>query len=312
MQAIPRLKNPQLANLSKAPTPLKSVNNYLTTSTSKFRHTTPGSGLVLVTKYKPQPTSELFDPSYPGAHLPLGQRQALTLRWVSKHFNLYAFPKAFLSKPDAPYSLPYVPRPYPARPQRPEQRSVDMSMQVVAFNSRITLGPTVRTKLKRRIKEAIRLIVTRGAAVEESGDATPRVVFRPEDVGAEKWIVPGDLAKLPVDWTYVALPTTEMFRMPFTEQLDLMRKALESIRRRVPDVEKTLRNGERQVPKSGNSVVAIPIGWPGVLVTMITDGRMSEKGSGPTKSERLTVCRGEVGALKEAADRDPKRSQIGG
>lgn len=27
---------------------------------------------------------------------------------------------------------------------------------------------------------------------------------------------------------------------------------------------------------------------------------------------RLTVCRGEPGALEEAADRDPKRSQIGG
>jgi hypothetical protein len=64
-------------------------------------------------------------------------------------------------------------------------------MQVVAFNSRVVLRPTVRTKIKRRIKEAVRLIVTRGAAVEESRGSKPRVVFRPEDVGAEKWIVPG-------------------------------------------------------------------------------------------------------------------------
>ena len=66
-----------------------------------------------------------------------------------------------------------------------------MSMQVVAFNSRVVLRPTMRTKIKRRLREAVRLIVTRGAAVEESRGATPRVVFRPEDVGAEKWIVPG-------------------------------------------------------------------------------------------------------------------------
>ncbi|KAH8982369.1 hypothetical protein EDB86DRAFT_2971143 [Lactarius hatsudake] len=237
MQAIPRLRNRQLANLSKAPTPLKSVN---------FRHTTPGSGVALVTNRKSHPTPELFDPSYPGADLPFCRRNALMLRWVSKHFNLYAFPKAFLSKPDAPYPLPYVPRPYPARPQQPEQRSADMSMQVIAFDSRLVLRPTLRTKVKRRIREAVRLIVTRGAAVEESCGATPRVVFRPEDVGAEKWIVP--------DWTYVALPTTEMFCMPFTEQLGLMRKALESIRRRIPDVEEILRNGGGQVPKSGNSV----------------------------------------------------------
>ncbi|KAH9052371.1 hypothetical protein EDB87DRAFT_1692265 [Lactarius vividus] len=237
MQAIPRLKNLQLANLSKAPTPLKSVN---------FRHTTPGSSTVLVTNRQPQPTSELFDPSYPGAHLPFHRRHALVVRWVSKHFNLYACPKAFLSKPDTRYSLPYVPRPYPARPQRPEQRSADMSMQFIAFNSRAALAPTLRTKLKRRIKEAVRLIVTRGAAVEESSSATQRIVFRPEDVGAEKWIVP--------DWTYIALPTTEMFRMSFTEQLGLMREALGSIHRRIPDAEKILRNGGSKAPKSGKSI----------------------------------------------------------
>ena len=62
------------------------------------------------------------------------------------------------------------------------------------------------------------------------------------------WV--GSLTKLSADWTYIALPTTEMFRMPFMEQLGLMRKGLESIRRHVPGVEKTLRSGERQVPKS--------------------------------------------------------------
>jgi len=117
-------------------------------------------------------------------------------------------------------------------------------MQIVAFNSRVVIRPTMRTKIKRRLKEAVRLIVTRGAAVEESRGAIPRIVFRPEDVGAEKWIVP--------DWTYIALPTTEMFRMPFVEQLGLMRKALESIHRLIPDVEKTLRSGGRQALNSIN------------------------------------------------------------
>jgi hypothetical protein len=32
------------------------------------------------------------------------------------------------------------------------------------------------------------------------------------------------------DWTYVALPTAKLFRMPFVEQLDLMCKALEMLR----------------------------------------------------------------------------------
>src|SRR5216683_5252809 len=48
------------------------------------------------------------------------------------------------------------------------------------------------------------------------------------------------------DWTYMALPTTTMFRMPFTEQLDLMRKALRSLHRRIPEVERILRRGMGQ------------------------------------------------------------------
>ena len=48
------------------------------------------------------------------------------------------------------------------------------------------------------------------------------------------------------DWTYVALPTTKLFRMPFVEQLDLMRKALWTLRRRIPEVENILRSSGRR------------------------------------------------------------------
>ena len=51
---------------------------------------------------------------------------------------------------------------------------------------------------------------------------------------------------LHADWTYVASPTTEMFRMPFAELLDLMRRALGSLHQRIPEVEKTLRSSGRQ------------------------------------------------------------------
>ena len=203
--------------------------------------------MVLVTKYTSQLTSDLFDPTYPGAHLSLDKRHSLAPRWVSPRLTLFAFPKAFLSRPDAPYSKPYKPQPYPEPPRCPEQRSVDMSMQVILFNSRVVLRPTVRTKIKRRLKEAVRLIVTRGAAVEESRRG-PKIVFHAEDIGADKWIVPGMYVCTRVtlhftggfayesraDWTYMALPTTEMLRMPFTEQIDTIRKALRFFHRRIP------------------------------------------------------------------------------
>jgi len=41
-----------------------------------------------------------------------------------------------------------------------------------------------------------------------------------------------------------------MFRVPFTEQLALVRKALEFIHQRIPEVEKVLRSGVRQVHNS--------------------------------------------------------------
>jgi hypothetical protein len=79
-------------------------------------------------------------------------------------------------------------------------------MQVLAFNSRVVLRPTVRVKIKRRLKEAVKLIVTRGAAVEESRKG-PRVVFRSEDVGADKWISPGVFSLL-----FHAAPNVLSFR----------------------------------------------------------------------------------------------------
>ncbi|KAI0301430.1 chondroitin AC/alginate lyase [Russula brevipes] len=223
-----RLKCSALKRLPYPPSSLRSVN---------FRRTTPGSAVALISKYKQQQTSELFDPTYPGAHLPSSQRQSLAPRWVNRHLTLYAFPKAFLTKPDAPHLKPHELRPYPTPPMRPGQRSVDMSMQVVAFHSRVVAQPTVRSKIRRRLKEAVRLIVTRGAAVEASRRG-PKVVFRAGDVGADKWIVP--------DWTYVAVPTTEMLRMPFAEQVDLMRKGLGFLHGRIPEVEAIFRRSHRQ------------------------------------------------------------------
>ena len=96
-----------------------------------FRHTTTGSGGI--TKRTSQLISRLFNPTYPGAHLSRDKCQSLAPRWVGPHLMLYAFHRAFVSRPDAPYSKPYKLQPYPELPRRPKQRSVDMSMQVITF-----------------------------------------------------------------------------------------------------------------------------------------------------------------------------------
>jgi hypothetical protein len=237
--------------------------------------------VVIVTNHTTQKTSQLFDPKYPGAHLPFQQRRSLTPRWTSPHLTLFATPKAFLSKPDVRYPEPFKPRPYPAPPIKPEQRRADMSMQVVAIRSRIILHQALRGTIKRRLREAVKLIVTRGAAVEESPKG-PKVVFRAGDVGAEKWIAPGMLLSLSLwhaaskrfaivqsllftrdvafshaDWTYIAMPTSELFRMPFAELLSLMRQALEYLHQSIPEAEKILRCGGRENGGS-SSLVRLP------------------------------------------------------
>ena len=62
---------------------------------------------------------------------------------VSQHFTLFAFPMAFLSKPDtADYTFRAC-RGSTLRARRPEQRNADMSMQLIAFNSRLAVRLTM-------------------------------------------------------------------------------------------------------------------------------------------------------------------------
>lgn len=150
-------------------------------------------------------------------------------------------------------------------------------MQVIAMNSRIMLRPTVRVKIKRRLREVVKLIVTRGAAVEESHKG-PKVVFRAEDIGAEKWITPGVLLLFHAapnglqsffrccllmmglshaDWTYVALPTSELFRVSFAELVKSMRQALVFLQRCIPEAERILRSSMRE-NGGATSLVRLP------------------------------------------------------
>ena len=54
------------------------------------------------------------------------------------------------------YGEPYKLLLYPAPPRRPEQHSVDMSIQALAFNLRVELCSTVRIKKSKRVlKETV-------------------------------------------------------------------------------------------------------------------------------------------------------------
>jgi len=58
---------------------------------------------------------------------------------------------------------------------------MDMSMQLNTFNLCVVLQPTVCTKIKCRLRVAIRLIIMHGVVVEELHDGVLKLMFRMED-----------------------------------------------------------------------------------------------------------------------------------
>jgi hypothetical protein len=141
------------------------------------------------TKYALQSlaTSELFDPTYPGAHLSLNRRQSLTPRCTIPHPTLYPFPKAFLSKPEVLYGKPYKLRPC-ASEEGPNSAAracrCRFSRSIAASN--FALPCALKASVgSRRLSDSL-LRVARGSRNRGTG---PKLVFRAEDVGADKWIV---------------------------------------------------------------------------------------------------------------------------
>jgi hypothetical protein len=147
-----------------------------------------------------QKRENMLDPSHPAAHLPHRARMAVAPHFRSAHLDLRAYPKAFLSTPyDVPYPVPpYRYQPLYAPRREADARTAHMSVVTAMFNSFIHASKFVRYPVKRRLKAAVALIVTRGARVARvEEDADPNVerkvalAFEPADARAERWIKPG-------------------------------------------------------------------------------------------------------------------------
>ncbi|KAI0068660.1 hypothetical protein BV25DRAFT_1986245 [Artomyces pyxidatus] len=204
----------ELSRLPKSPTVLKSVN---------FRLTTPGSGAILALHHGTQESSDLFDPKHPAANLPLAVRRNICPKWRHTAFNFFAFPKAFMSKPEIQYTAPYILTPYPEKDRdQSTLQQVNMSLGFLSSRSRLVLSSVIRHKIRRRIRTAISLVVTRGATAELDDKKNLRVIFNDADAGAEKWLVP--------DWAYIVQPTNACYQMPIPEMISLVRQALEYLR----------------------------------------------------------------------------------
>ncbi|KAG8833678.1 hypothetical protein FRC18_003233 [Serendipita sp. 400] len=101
------------------------------------------------------------------------------------------------------------------RSKRDKPNVVYASFMVVASKAANHKDAVIRRKTGKRIREALKLIVTRGAKASEDGSS---VVFEPKDVGKDKWLYP--------DSTYLLFTKLEAYRAPWPVLLTTLRNTL--------------------------------------------------------------------------------------
>ncbi|THH06681.1 hypothetical protein EW146_g9539 [Bondarzewia mesenterica] len=217
-----------------------------------FRRTTPGNTAILLTP-EFNDRHEVVDPTHPLSDTPPSSVLKMCPSYRTPRFYLYAFPKALLQKKEIELSGPFKLKYQPATKGRREdgtkvrRRRVDMSLVTVLFNKKIVLAVCLRDRLKRRVKAALQLIVTRGANVRmetcmKRGKAVEEeVIYLDEnDANPEKWVSQ--------DWSYAFVPTNEMFRCPWPEMIKLLRTSLTVVNRGAKALERRWAKMARRTP----------------------------------------------------------------
>ncbi|KZV73016.1 hypothetical protein PENSPDRAFT_683241 [Peniophora sp. CONT] len=213
MPSPPRLARClDLAQLPKNTNRLTNVN---------IRATTPGSPYPLL--YRRPPVQDLLDPSHPAARLHVSDRNKLAPIWHSPHFDLQAFPKAWLVKDENPVpgrGWDYTP--YPERRTK-DMKQLDMSVVFSRRGDYIGYDKFVWSVVKRKLRTALQLVVTRGARMQDGVQGKdpskpPLLVYEPADANADRWVQP--------DWTYVFLPKKELYRTTVNHSVGSVRDAL--------------------------------------------------------------------------------------
>lgn len=114
------------------------------------------------------------------------------------------------------------------------KKGYTMDLTIMISKKKVHKSAVVREQCKRRFKEAIRLVVMKGAYVEEG-----LVKFDQDNEGPRKWLVGGKLSFLPFrsastdrsfpyysGFSYVASGTLELFRCDFPKLVEQVRTAL--------------------------------------------------------------------------------------
>lgn len=103
----------------------------------------------------------------------------------------------------------------------------------MAGKKKVHKSAVVRERCKRRLREAIRLVVLRGARKEGGG-----MKFEEAEEGAGRWLVRGERVRVggggpgltEAGYGYIATATLELYRHPLPSLVDHVRKALMSLK----------------------------------------------------------------------------------
>ncbi|KAI0705430.1 hypothetical protein C8Q76DRAFT_750886 [Earliella scabrosa] len=202
----------ELSHLSKAAHGLKSI---------KFKRTTPGSINGLAFANKPPSKQRVLDPSHPALKLSPAEF-AKAFPWRSfPGFSIRAVPKGLLDKPSTPFPDP----PFSFAPVHSAEQNDSrsgrgrVSMSLMNLSPQSAGGRVLRVNVLNKLKNAISLVVTRGADAEGE-DGAQRVVFKQEGSGGD-WVLS--------DWTYLCRPQPEINSMPYATLISGVRRALQAI-----------------------------------------------------------------------------------
>jgi len=194
-----RVKHYELTKLLSPPTTLKSL---------KYRRSTPGSTTTSSHPVNPR------HPAFTDADKNHRRRIPPLPIFHSAAFKLRVIPHGLLAIPESPH-------PFPRHDDygKVKRRVKPFTRASLQFSFSLPPLPTLavhRFRIKAKIKEALSLIVTRGAQV----DSERKIVFVHADIG-EMWLLK--------DWTYCFHPSLEVYRMPMNDLIQAIRQALEHV-----------------------------------------------------------------------------------
>ncbi|GAA5894920.1 uncharacterized protein JCM6883_002254 [Sporobolomyces salmoneus] len=228
----PSKKLPQLSELSASPyrlafrsLPYASLTQVLFPTTSlQFTHSNPLFSLRCFPSPKSRPSSLPPRPPSRRSLLPSPPPSLVSTTQPTDHDPFLTLTQ--LRARTA--SLKYRKKPY------------TMDLTIFCSKKKVHKSAVIRERCKRRLREAVRLVVTRGAHSGKT-EGENHIELKEEDVrqlGPRKWLMPG--------YHYIANVTLEIYRAPLEQLVEEMSKALKTLRKKAENA--TLTQELNQIP----------------------------------------------------------------